>query len=238
MRHKRRVMPKNCNGNVNDLRQRLDDFLRTRRGDGRKYVLAIIRAVATTQTFAPATRNGCDWVSHRQVHAEVRNIVPHGKTVYRILHDLVKTGILEEEREYVSEIAPVTRKRYYRVPLSDPLAIMLTAEELRFYNQVLLERARACENGIQRNIALAMLREEGVVNPEREMYRRYAKVKPRFEYGYGLAALILDGGPGFVAVPEGRLCEECGADIAGKNASARFCSSACRQAHYRKSKKD
>lgn len=232
-------MPKNCNGNVNDLRQRLDDFLRTRRGDGRKYVLAIIRAVATTQAFAPVPRDGCDWVSHRQVHADVRNTVPHGKTVYRILHDLVKTGILEEDREYVSEIAPVTRKRYYRVPLSDPLAIMLTAEELRFYNQVLQERDRAVENYIQRNIALDMLREGGIANPEHEMYRRYAKAKPRSgRYGYGLAALILDGGPGFVAVPEGRFCEECGADIAGKNASARFCSSACRQAHYRKSKKD
>jgi len=232
-------MTENRNVKPGVLRQRLDDFLKTRRGDGKKYVFAIIRAVAASQAYSPEIRDDYSWASHRKVHADVSEDVPHGKTVHRILQDLVKNNILEETSDDVSEFAPVKRKRYYRVPLDDPLAIILTAEELRFYSVVLRERDRVHEMYIQRNIALKMLRERGIEFPEHEMYRRYAKAKGRSEsHGYHLAALILDGGPGYISVPKERFCEECGADMTGRNASARFCSSACRQAHYRKSKKN
>jgi len=230
-------MPQNCNGGASALRQRLDDFLKTRRGDGRKYVFAIIRAIATSQAYNPEIRDDRNWVSYRKVYADVSEDVPHGKTVHRILQDLVKNNILEETSDDISEFAPVKRKRYYRVPLDDPLAIILTAEELRFYNMVLRERGRADENHRQRNIALTMLYERGVENPEREMYRRYSKGRDRSKkHRYDLAALILDGGPGFVSAPQGRFCEECGTDITDMNASARFCSGRCRQMHYRKAK--
>lgn len=235
-------MPEGRNGDVDALRRKFEEFLKTRRRDGKEYAREILRAVATVQTLTPVIRDDREWVPQRLIYAGVVEDVPHKKTVHRILQDLVRCGVLEEGFDDMPGVVPIKSRRLYRVPLEDPVAIVLTPGERQFYVLALKERERADRNGIERNIALDMLKERGVVFPENEMHRRYAKMKRLPMRGNGLAAFVLGvGGPGMVGGLEQkektRVCKQCGADIRDKNTSAVFCSSACRQAYYRQRKR-
>lgn len=228
-------MSKICDNDTSVLRQRLEEFVSTRRGDGKDHARRVVRAVAVLQALSPTIRGDMAWVPHRAIFNEVNGDIPHKKTVYRLLQDFVKEGIFVEDSDDLAYPVPVKRKRYYRIPLVNPLEVLLSPEEMRFYVPLVKERENSAKNYIQRNIALDMLRENGIEFPEREMQRRYAKRRPKTgKDGYLLAALILIGGPGFVSTGAARGCEECGADISTLNKSAKFCSARCRQANHRK----
>lgn len=234
-------MPEGRNGDVDALRRRFEEFLKTRRRDGKEYAREILRAVATVQTLTPEIRDDREWAPQRRIYAEVVEDVPHKKTVHRILQDLVTCGVLEEGFDDMPGVVPIKSRRLYRVPLNDPIAIVLTPGERHFYNEILRVREIANQYYIQRLVALDMLRERGVEFPENEMYRRYSKKRLPPEHGYmGAAFMLGGGGPGFVGglqeKGEKRACKQCGADISDKNTSAKFCSGACRQAYFRAKK--
>jgi hypothetical protein len=164
--------------------EKVDNYLKTRRGVGKDYTREIIKILLDRRY------NDADgWVRAK----EIRGIFDSGKwnscsdqTLFRLLKDLTSEKIIERWEKNGNTV-------FYRVPINYPMAYFLSRKEL-------IDHLKKSYDGLvnvadKLMIAKKYLKELGVSNPDAEIEARYQswEVSRKLAFKYVIKKGIEDG---------------------------------------------